>query len=304
MCVNLSSLYDLFYTPCHFQVSRYYNQTFSSFQMEEHIHPEFEFMYIAKGSCNVHYQIQGLHYEYTLKQGHWIFIDGQIPHLLSISPSTPCKILNLEVSLQPRSSPCNTLTPFLKESPSFVDFLVRHKPIILSIKDRDSYVIYEIFKNIHTYLHDYPNETLLVSLEICKLLLHLADHADSHPDYTPNLYYVKKAIAYIDEYFDHPLSIAAIANHVGISSAYLQRLFSKQLHQSIIEYITYKKIDKAILLLTQTKLSITDIAIDVGFNSRQHFTHTFKNIVGISPNQFRTKKDKLEIPFTLLSSPH
>lgn len=298
MSTILSSLYDLAHHHCSFSVNKYYNQTFSSFQMDEHTHPEFEFMYVTKGSCTISYTLQDIHLKHKLKQGQWIFIDGGVSHLLTIHPSTPCKILNLEISLHATTSSSTALTSILKDSSLFLDFLKRHQSVILSNNDSDSTPIYDSLYNIHTYLHNYSKESLLVSLEISKLLLHLAHHVTTPQGYTPDLYYVKKATTYIDEYFDHSLFIADISNYVGISAAYLQRLFTKQLNQSIIEYITYKRIEKAILLLTQTTLPITDIGMDVGFNSRQHFTHTFKKIVGISPKQFRNQKEQLEIPFT------
>ena len=172
------------------------------------------------------------------------------------------------------------------------------------ISEHAEEIAQEIMHNIHmlaenesAYQKD-SSDHLLLNLELLKLLTLISQQYMMAPDDMLGLHYIKKAKEYIDANFDHDIAIITIANHVGISSAYLQRLFSKQVGMTITDYIINKRIHKSTLLLRYTDAMIIDIAMDVGFNSRQHFTYTFKKLMNISPQQFRNKKDTYEIPFT------
>lgn len=301
--ILLHSLYELLNRECTFNIYNYYIQTFNAFDMNFHKHPSFEIMYIVKGACEISYKLGSKTLTTHLKQGYWIFIDANIPHSLTVLPNTPCKISNLEVSLLASDIPLSSTSIMLKKSPNFLRFLEAKQSVVLFDSVQENEQIYESLHNIHTYLSRSPlytpleSETLLIELEINKLLLILAHHYSIQSNDSAHLYYIQKAMYYIDEYFDHEITITNLAKYVGISPAYLQRLFAKQFNTTIFDYVTHKRIDKAILLLKTSKLTILDIALECGFNSRQHFTHTFKKVKGLSPHQFRVLKNTYEIPF-------
>ncbi len=299
---KLTSLYDLAHKDCLFSVSAYYAQNFTFFEMAFHTHTSFEIMYVAKGICNIFYILKGQEYQTCLKPGEWIFIDSHTTHKLIVDPSAPCRMLNLEVELLETTASAASVTSILKTSSSILHFLEHKEPIIVCRDLSESDKIQEALHTIHLYAEnkkDYHSsllgDHLLVDLEILKLLTLIAHKYKTQNDNLIGLHYIKKAKSYIDEHFDNPLSIKEITAYVGISSSYLQRLFSKQLGMSIIDYIIKKRIDKAIMLLKHTNASIIDISIESGFNSRQHFTHTFKKAMEISPHAFRNMKDNYQI---------
>lgn len=300
MSYHLISIYQLLDHYCNFQVLHYYAQTFTFFQMDYHQHPSFEIMYVSKGSCEVSYQIQDIDYTQSLKKGDWIFVDINIPHMLKVYPHTPCKVLNIEVALIANEDISSSTSQLLLKSDVFKNFLETKKPIIFFNLNKENNQIYSLIQNIHSYLshNSYLQNSILVELELLKLLILIAQNYLSLTQDIVYLHYISQAKDFIYEHFDQNICIQDIAQHVGISNAYLQRIFSKQMGISIIDYITKKRIDKSIILLKNTNASILDIAIDVGFNSRQHFTYTFKKIMGISPHQFRSLKNSYEIPFS------
>ncbi|HHX62189.1 MAG TPA: AraC family transcriptional regulator [Epulopiscium sp.] len=295
---TLNSLYQLLYKSCNFHISRYYCQNFTTFQMDLHSHPAFEIMYVAKGICDISYHSHNKTSHTQLKAGEFVFIDCHVPHMLQVNNSSPCRILNLEIELINPPTGTPGVTELLNTSADFIEFLKHKKPVIIiqDIAYKDS--LQDIMFHIHSYVENQPN-SLLLDLELLKLLALLSLKHIHYSDHIIGLHYIKKAKEYIDKHFDSEIYIDDISHHVGISSAYLQRLFSSQLHTSISDYMIKKRIHKSILLLQHTNAPIIDIALDTGFNSRQHFSYTFKKLMNISPQQFRKVKETYEIPFTV-----
>jgi transcriptional regulator GlxA family with amidase domain len=70
------------------------------------------------------------------------------------------------------------------------------------------------------------------------------------------------------------------------------RLFKQILHQTAIEYLLHYRIKKSLSLLTETDLNITEISDACGFRSASYYTEVFNKIIGISPRDYRKKKQK------------
>ena len=91
------------------------------------------------------------------------------------------------------------------------------------------------------------------------------------------------------------VSPTLVANELDISVRYLHWLF-KQTNETVIQFLTRKRIELAQLLLVSSSKStfnVTEIAFMCGFNDSTHFSRRFKQQVGISPSQFR--KNNLKI---------
>ena len=79
----------------------------------------------------------------------------------------------------------------------------------------------------------------------------------------------------------------AIANAVYLNPDYLSRLFKQQTGCSLTEYIQQQRLTLAKNLLAQTRLSVGDIAFDLGYNSFSYFTRVFKAATGYTPMEYR-----------------
>ena len=90
---------------------------------------------------------------------------------------------------------------------------------------------------------------------------------------------------------DSNVSPSLIAEEMGISIRYLHWLF-KQSDETVIQYLTRKRIELAQLLLTTSSkslYSVTEVAFMCGFNDSTHFSRRFKQRVGISPSTYRAE---------------
>ena len=74
---------------------------------------------------------------------------------------------------------------------------------------------------------------------------------------------------------------------MGLNQAYLQTLFSTHFGCGVMAYANRLRIEKACFLLKNSELSITDIACETGYNSRQQFGYSFHRQMGKSPQQYR-----------------
>jgi AraC family transcriptional regulator, exoenzyme S synthesis regulatory protein ExsA len=83
------------------------------------------------------------------------------------------------------------------------------------------------------------------------------------------------------------LSLEQLASLCHMSSATFKRKFKEVYNDSPIKYITSRKIHKAMELLKNVDLRISDIAYETGFDSITSFTRTFKKETGKSPSEYR-----------------
>jgi signal transduction histidine kinase/DNA-binding LacI/PurR family transcriptional regulator/AraC-like DNA-binding protein len=100
----------------------------------------------------------------------------------------------------------------------------------------------------------------------------------------------RKAMAYIHEHYGESIGREDVAQHVGVSEGYLSRCFTQETGLSLIHYLTRFRIQQAKQLLTSGDLSITEIALKVGFSDGNYFSRAFRREVGVSPLSYRRKR--------------
>lgn len=77
-----------------------------------------------------------------------------------------------------------------------------------------------------------------------------------------------------------------LAQEVGLSSGHLHRAFRETTGTMALDYITRRRIERAMRILSTEKVSVLDVSMRVGFQS-VHFTRTFRRISGANPSRFR-----------------
>lgn len=98
---------------------------------------------------------------------------------------------------------------------------------------------------------------------------------------------LKPAIEYIEQNYNQPIALSDVARNAHLSVSRLAHIFKDQMRMTIIEYVTNIRIDRARQLLLSTNKSCTEICFEVGYNNQSYFTRTFKQLVGVTPRQFR-----------------
>ena len=98
-------------------------------------------------------------------------------------------------------------------------------------------------------------------------------------------------MAYINEHYAQPLTLDEIADAFFISKSYLSHEFVRYTNTSVYEYIQFRRICGAKLLIA-SGVSLTDAAFQSGFNSYSSFLRTFRKTAGISPTDFQRNLGK------------
>jgi AraC-like DNA-binding protein len=86
---------------------------------------------------------------------------------------------------------------------------------------------------------------------------------------------------------DPGLSLRGLADKVGSSPNYVSQTLNDHLGVSFFDFVNGFRVDEAASLLRQTDRSVTDIALDVGFNSRSTFNAAVRKHRGLSPTEMR-----------------
>lgn len=97
---------------------------------------------------------------------------------------------------------------------------------------------------------------------------------------------IQNAIKILDEEMAS-VTLAEIAKRSGLSPRNFNRLFLKECGLNPKDYLILRKIEYAKKLLKESRLTVTDISLEVGYLSLSRFISTFKKITGMLPSDFR-----------------
>ena len=98
---------------------------------------------------------------------------------------------------------------------------------------------------------------------------------------------LKRASAFIEENLENPITLAALAQAVGLSPVYFGAQFRLATGLSPHDYILRQRIRRAQELLLDPRISLLEVALSVGFQTQAHFSTVFKRIAGETPSHWR-----------------
>jgi len=97
-----------------------------------------------------------------------------------------------------------------------------------------------------------------------------------------------QAIRFIDGHFaEESISLEKVARKVNVSPNYFSAIFSQEVGQTFIEYLTNKRIDEAKRMLRQADKRSSEVAVAVGYKDPHYFSFVFKKVTGLTPNEYR-----------------
>ena len=102
---------------------------------------------------------------------------------------------------------------------------------------------------------------------------------------------LEDAKAFIDENYRHDdMSLNMVAAQVNISPSYFSTIFSSEMEQTFVEYLTHVRLEKAKELLMCSNMRTAEIGYEVGYKDSHYFSYIFKKVVGCSPKEYRNRK--------------
>lgn len=100
--------------------------------------------------------------------------------------------------------------------------------------------------------------------------------------------FASQVLEKINENYDKDITSKDIAEEMSFNQSYFCRLFRNIFSSSFQKYLCSYRLYKAKLLLTQSDLSISEVAAKVGFNTTSYFCKKFKEMYGTSPKKFES----------------
>ena len=106
---------------------------------------------------------------------------------------------------------------------------------------------------------------------------------------------LQRVLEHVKENIAKDLSVAEMAEVVGMSQYYFSKLFKMSTGTTPHQYVMRQRIERAQELLRDGNNALVEIATQVGFETQSHFTSVFRRLVGITPKKFRESRTDVGI---------
>jgi len=141
---------------------------------------------------------------------------------------------------------------------------------------------------VWTLLSDQPNKRSINQITMGLLFLQLMHYTDkiSHTQESFEQKLIFQVLTYIDEnYKDGELT--ELSSLLSYNIYWLSRAIKRLTGRTYKELLQVKRLNQASVLLLNTRLSVTDISIAVGYDNTSYFHRIFRNYYGMSPKEYR-----------------
>jgi len=253
-------------------IGYYYKKKFENFIMKtRHAHDDIEIMYVSSGQCTVSTPFG----KKMLETGQFIVLGKGVAHALSAEKAD---IMNLEFFLNhPRGFNIDRAYGM-----AGVSAALRGDCEVYTDDGTVYPALRDVVREQQTSGDGYMTEVLMDRLLILLGRLWERKHRNRG-----GVAYVERAKDYIIHHCDEKIAVADVASHIGLNISYLQNLFKKHTGTTVTEYVNKIRIEKACFLLRNSDMDTTEVALECGFASRQHFGLTFRKLMGCSPIAYR-----------------
>lgn len=99
--------------------------------------------------------------------------------------------------------------------------------------------------------------------------------------------HVQNIITYIEQHYAKDMTLDQLQQALHLNKYYLSKTFKEVTRTTIFQYLLERRIYAAKLLLVGSQTKITDISMEVGFKHLAHFSRAFKQITGVTAEQYR-----------------
>lgn len=109
---------------------------------------------------------------------------------------------------------------------------------------------------------------------------------------------IQIVIALLESRISTAGDLTSISHHVNLSPSRLRHLFKSEIGKTPAQYLKWRRLQRASVLLKTTFLSVKEIANQVGITNSSHFVKEFKKVYGVAPTIYRNRQN-LEIRLRL-----
>ncbi len=228
--------------------------------------------------------------KYQMSAGDIFIFSSNEYHCITEVGATGLKLTNLH--FEPRYLWGNSVDSFSEEN---MNFCFNHsKNFKNRIKANDAKNILNYIELIKNELHNKESEYQLQVKSLLNLLLinlvRNFDYSDENNSINSLQFKnIKHILSFIDEHFTEKLSLNELAELAGMSPNYFSAFFKKISGVTLWDYISSKRINKAVQLIRtpNSGKNMLEIATLCGFNNTTNFNKMFRRITGMTPSEYK-----------------
>ncbi len=112
------------------------------------------------------------------------------------------------------------------------------------------------------------------------------ESTSSLPQRARRMRHLKQVVTFIEQHYPEPITLTDMAETVHMNPRYFCRFFRQMTRRTPIDYLNRYRIDCACQELSTTEKSVTEVALDCGFNDISYFIKLFRRYKGISPGKY------------------
>lgn len=236
-------------------------------KQKQHCFQQNKFYYIVDGSCEITIKDK----TFVAKKGDWFFIPSGTLHSYRNISGVSMKKYWMHFEIFPKLE-------FSKSTPFSYLATIENKKITALFKDFSKKFTSVIASDILSV------KSIVYSLlaEYLKLSGVLDFTTKPHQNNAITL-----ATKYIEQHLSEPITINELANVCHLHPTHFIRFFKSKTGQTPQNYVNYKRMELAKKLITQTDLSIGEVAEKTGFYDSMYFSKCFKKYYSVSPRTYR-----------------
>lgn len=154
----------------------------------------------------------------------------------------------------------------------------------------DDFTVREILEMmVFEYANKKDDTQPLLKSQLQTLLLEIARKYKSEKKRSPGATLAEQILFYVEDHSD-VVTLQSAASHFGYHPAYISSLLHKKTGRKFSEILLEKRMERAVLLMKNTSLSLEDISQILGYSNHSNFFKAFKEYFGVTPREYNLKK--------------
>lgn len=235
-----------------------------------HIHDNIELIYIIRGTAKAFYDGK----EYTLSAKDAFIAFPQRVHYFYESRDVEAVISIIPIEYLPEFrnlfTKKNILTPLIRDIPPLAGTLLKEAATVQTAYDKA-----------------FRRGAILSAFSL------LAEKAEFIDKKASDVSTLQKILDYCENNYKENISLEDVSKALFISKSYISHIFSEKIQMGFRDYLNSLRVSHSLNHLKDGKLSVSEIAVECGFESIRSFNRAFKKIYTTTPTEYKRSSDKL-----------
>lgn len=260
------------------------DSTHPQYYMPVHWHKEWELVRIQKGTLTLHADQQ----EITGEAGDFFLIRDSMLH--GFTPKTDCVYDCLLFDLHGLFRGSEAFQKFLRPI-----YRLEMLPEVLYHSEAQPELYYLVDELMKTNCRSNTYHEMITISELSLFFARILENGLYTVSEKPDIHVphridqIRSVLEYIEQQYPTAITLNSMAEVAGMNPKYFCRVFKEVTQQTPMDYVIFYRVEQAAKMLSNTDLSVLEIAMECGFNDCSYFIKTFKRLKAVTPKQYRGK---------------